>query len=54
MAGSIAKRTNGKWRARYRDEAGKEHSRHFDRKIDAQQWLVLTALENWAVSAVEE
>jgi len=39
MAGSIAKRTNGKWRARYRDEGGKEHSRHFDRRIDAQQWL---------------
>ena len=39
MAGSIAKRTNGKWRARYRDESGKEVSRHFDRKIDAQQWL---------------
>ncbi len=39
MAGSIAKRANGKWRARYRDESGKETSRHFDRKIDAQQWL---------------
>ncbi|MFS0883985.1 tyrosine-type recombinase/integrase [Aeromicrobium sp. 179-A 4D2 NHS] len=36
---SIAKRDNGKWRARYRDVAGKEHARHFDRKIDAQQWL---------------
>ena len=35
----IDKRANGKWRARYRDESGKEHSRHFDRKIDAQQWL---------------
>jgi hypothetical protein len=39
MAGNIAKRDNGKWRARYRDEYGKEHSRHFDRKIDAQKWL---------------
>jgi integrase len=36
---SIAKRPNGKWRARYRDEANKEHSRHFDRKVDAQRWL---------------
>jgi integrase len=36
---SIQKRPNGQWRARYRDEAGKEHSRHFRRKIDAQQWL---------------
>src|SRR4051794_31736953 len=39
MAGNIAKRANGKWRARSRDAAGKEHSRHFDRKIAAQQWL---------------
>lgn len=39
MAGNIAKRPNGKWRSRYRDDAGKEHARHFDRKIDAQQWL---------------
>ena len=36
---SIAKRPDGQYRARYRDEAGTEHSRHFDRKIDAQQWL---------------
>lgn len=27
------------WRARYRDRSGKEHARHFDRKVDAQQWL---------------
>jgi integrase len=39
MAGNIAKRANGKWRARHRDEAGNERARHFDRKIDAQQWL---------------
>ena len=39
MAGNIAKRANGKWRARYRDESGREHSRHFDRKVDAQRWL---------------
>ena len=39
MAGNIAKRPNGKWRARYRDEAGNERARHFDRKIDAQRWL---------------
>ncbi|MGH3498152.1 MAG: tyrosine-type recombinase/integrase [Nocardioidaceae bacterium] len=39
MAGNIAKRPNGKWRARYRDDAGDEHARHFERKIDAQQWI---------------
>lgn len=36
---SIKKRPNGKWRARYRDPDGREHARHFDRKVDAQTWL---------------
>lgn len=36
---SIKKRPDGKWRARYRDEAGREHARHFDRKVDGQRWL---------------
>lgn len=36
---SIQKRDNGKWRARYRDDSGKEHARHFARKTDAQAWL---------------
>lgn len=36
---SIQKRPDGRWRARYRDETGKEHARHFPRKIDAQKWL---------------
>ncbi len=39
MPVSIAKRANGKWRARYRAESGKEHSQRFDRELDAQQWL---------------
>jgi integrase len=44
---SIQKRSNGMWRARYRDTAGKERSRHFARKIDAQAWLdgVTTAVQ---------
>ncbi|WP_253250593.1 tyrosine-type recombinase/integrase, partial [Arthrobacter globiformis] len=36
---SIQKRPDGRWRARYRDDAGKEHAKHFPRKIDAQRWL---------------
>jgi integrase len=36
---SIKKREDGQWRARYRDAAGKEHARHFARKIDAQRWV---------------
>jgi integrase len=39
MAGNIAKRANGRWRARYRDEAGKEHSKHFRRKKDGERWI---------------
>lgn len=44
---SIKKRPNGSWRARYRDADGKEHARHFPRKIDAQNWLdeVTTAVK---------
>jgi integrase len=44
---SITKRPDGQWRARYRDSVGKEHARHFGRKIDAQQWLdtVTTAVQ---------
>jgi integrase len=36
---SIQKRPDGRWRARYRDDAGKEHARHFARKVDGQRWL---------------
>lgn len=36
---NIQRRPDGRWRARYRDDAGREHARHFDRKTDAQRWL---------------
>lgn len=36
---SIQKRPDGRWRARYRDPAGSEHAKHFDRKVDGQRWL---------------
>lgn len=36
---SIDKRPNGKWRARYRSPDGRQHARHFDRKIDGERWL---------------
>jgi hypothetical protein len=36
---SIKKRPDGQWRARYCDAAGKEHAKHFTRKVDAQRWL---------------
>ena len=45
---NIAKRPDGRWRARYRDRHGKEISRHFERKVDARRWLdeVTTAVSN--------
>ena len=36
---NIQKRPDGRWRARYRDEAGREHAKHFTRKLDAQRWV---------------
>ncbi len=36
---SIKKRPDGSYRARYRDDAGKEHAQHFARRGDAQAWL---------------
>ena len=41
---SIAKRPDGRWRARYRDTSNKEHAKHFARKIDAQRWLDLVTV----------
>ncbi|MDB5288744.1 MAG: hypothetical protein JWR05_3693 [Mucilaginibacter sp.] len=37
--GSIAKRPDGSWRARYRGPDRHERSKHFTRKIDAERWL---------------
>jgi integrase len=39
---SIKKRPDGRYRARYRDDDGREHARHFTRKTDAQTWLDTT------------
>jgi hypothetical protein len=36
---SITERPDGRWRARYRDNDGKEIAHHFGRKVDAQRWL---------------
>ncbi|MDP9093689.1 MAG: site-specific integrase [Actinomycetota bacterium] len=47
---NIARRPDGRWRARYRDGLGIEHAQHFSRKIDAQSWLdsVATAVNTGA------
>jgi hypothetical protein len=36
---SVKKRPNGTWRASYRDLDGREHARHFARKVDGHRWL---------------
>jgi integrase len=36
---SIARRPDGTYRPRFRDATGKEHARHFKRKVDARRWL---------------
>jgi hypothetical protein len=36
---SIARRPDSRWRARYRDPSGREHAKHFSRRVDAQAWL---------------
>lgn len=41
--GSVAKRPDGTWRARYRDGDGKEHSRHLARRVDAERWMTAQA-----------
>ena len=43
VAGSMKKRPDGMWRARYRDATGKERARHFARKADAERWLAAQA-----------
>jgi integrase len=47
---SIKRRPDGSWRARYRDETGREHSRHFARKVAGERWLATqaTAVANGA------
>ncbi|MGH3459585.1 tyrosine-type recombinase/integrase [Aeromicrobium sp.] len=37
--GNVQKRPSGSWRARYRDPAGREHARHFGRRLDVERWL---------------
>ncbi|MFN6118433.1 MAG: phage integrase central domain-containing protein, partial [Actinomycetes bacterium] len=37
---SIDKRPNGQYRARWRESDGKQRAKHFDRKIDAERFLV--------------
>lgn len=36
---SVKQRPDGKWRARYRDDDGKEHAAHFATEREAKQWL---------------
>lgn len=44
----VEKRGTGRWRARYRDPDGRERSRTFARRIDAERWL--TSIEHAKLS----
>src|SRR4051794_12525684 len=41
LMASVSRRMDrgGKWWARYRDPAGKQHAKMFDRKVDAERWV---------------
>lgn len=41
---SVKKRPDGRWRARYRDDDGREHAKHFDRKVDGEAWLAVQSV----------
>jgi integrase len=43
--GSIRRRPDGRWRARYRDPSGRERARHFDRRVDGERWLTTVQAE---------
>lgn len=36
---AFVEKRNGRWRARYRGADGRERSRTFDRKTEAERWL---------------
>jgi Phage integrase, N-terminal SAM-like domain len=39
VSGFVEKRATGRWRARYRGPDGRERSKTFDRRVDADRWL---------------
>lgn len=39
------RKTGARWQARYRDPAGREVAKRFDRKVDAERWLTARAAE---------
>src|SRR2546425_13330695 len=42
---SVEKQPNGRWRARYRDGRGRSRSQPFNRKLDAERFLAVTAAD---------
>lgn len=50
---SIKQRPDGVWRARYRDDAGKEHSKHFRLKRDGEAWIAEQTVSVHAGTHVE-
>ena len=54
---SIKRRPDGTWRARYRASDGRERSKHFKRKLDAERWVSSQVTDRargvWVNSATE-
>ena len=51
---SVRKRPDGKWRARYRDKAGKEHARHFATKREGEDWIAEKTVQKNTGALVNE
>lgn len=51
--GHVERRDAGRWRARYRDPAGKERSRTFSRKSDAERFLVTVETSKMAGNYID-
>lgn len=45
---SIDRKPNGKWYARWRDPAGRQRAKTFDRKLDAERWLASVTVDTLA------
>ncbi len=41
----VEKHGPGRWRARYRDPTGKERSRTFERRVDAERFITSVEVE---------
>jgi len=48
VTGTVGKKSNGRWYARWRDPDGRQRARTFDRKLDADRWLATVVVDTLA------